>query len=141
MTKDYVYLNRRPVLTVEHGGGGQLGNCYHGSKYRITSLTPLDREAIIGIRAAGFIGGGQEFYILGQEVEGKLVPVPQKLDWNQRRDIKPTGVEKVNCSVRDRQTGKILDEPPINPYSGDLYSPINASYYVYVTEDRVDSSD
>lgn len=143
--KDVLWSNPRPVLTVERGGGGQLGNCYYGSSYRITTLHALDLEEINAIRDAGFIGGGQEFYIRGQEVNGQLVPVPAKMtweDWEKRRDITPSGVDKVGPTVRDRCTGKILDEQAVNAYTKEpITDMVSMPYFVYITEDRVDSSD
>lgn len=141
MEKDNIWINPRPLLTIEHAGGGLLGNCYHGRTYRITSTRVLDAEGIKAIRATGMIGGGQEFYIRGQEIDGQLVPVPAKLEWHQVKDVKPSGIDSVKPSVRDRRTGKILDEPAIHRYTGEPSANQDEPFYVYVTEDRVDSSD
>lgn len=140
--KDVVWSNPRPIVTVEHGGGGQLGNCYYSSGFRITSTRPLDVEAIKGLRAAGFLGYGQEFYIRGQLVDGTLVPVAPKLDWQTSPKVKPTGVDQIAATVCDRATGKVLDEPPVNEYTGEpITKTVDGPFFVYVVENRVDSSD
>jgi hypothetical protein len=138
--KDVMWANPRPVLTVEHGTGRQLGNCYSGMTYVITSTFAFDQEEIKALRKAGVIGYGQEFYILGQEIDGRLVPVPAKLDWEARRDTTPSGIDKVKPRVREN--GKWLDEQPRNAYTGEpIANEHDAPFYVYVVEDRVDSGD
>lgn len=141
--KDVVWSNPRPTLTVENGGGRQLGNCYSASTYIITTIHALDLEEIKALRAAGFLGYGQEFYISGQEIDGRLVPVPAgPCDWQTRSEVKPSGVDKIKPRVRCRQTGKWLDEQPVNAYTGQpITNEHDAPFFVYVVEDRVDSSD
>lgn len=142
--KDVFWINPRPVLTIEHGGGAALGNCYNGSTYVITCTHALDQEEIKAIRAAGFIGYGQEFHIRGQHVDGRLVPVPLKLTWEQykeRAEITPSGVDRgIPPVVKDRRTGKLLDEPPTNWKGDPVTGTMDYRYYIYITEDRVDSS-
>jgi hypothetical protein len=140
--KDVVWSNPRPALTIENGGGSQLGNCYYSSGFRITSTRPLDVEAIKGLRAAGFLGYGQEFYVRGQLVDGAHVAVPAKLDWQTSPKVPPSGVDQIAPTVRDRATGKVLDEPPVNEYTGEpITKTVEGRYFVYVVENRVDSSD
>lgn len=140
--KDVVWSNPRPTLTIENGGGRQLGNCYSASTYLITALRPLDSEQIMALRKAGVLGYGQEFYVRGQEVDGRLVPVAATLDWKTRGDVKPSGIDKITPRVRDRITGKWLEEQPVNAYTGEpITNERDAPFYVYVVEDRVDSSD
>lgn len=140
--KDVYWSNPRPTLTVEHGSGRQLGNCYSSSDYIVTATHALSADEINALRAAGFLGYGQEFYVRGQEVEGRLVPVPAKLDWQTRRDVKPSGVDKIKPRVYDRVTGKLLDEQPVNAYTGKpVTTEHDAPFFVYVVESRVDSSD
>lgn len=145
MTKDVFWTNPRPVLTIEHAGGSQLGNCYYGSTYKITSTRALDCAEIQALRDAGFLGGGQEFYVRGQMLDGKLVPVPLEMtarDWQLRQNIPPTGRDEVGPTVVDRGTGKVLDEQAVNRYTGE---PITKTqpypFFVYLTENRTDSSD
>jgi hypothetical protein len=140
--KDVIWSNDRAALTIQNGSGRQLGNCYSASDYIVTTTQPLDQEQIAALRDAGFLGYGQEFYIRGQQIEGKLVPVPAKLTWETRRDVKPSGIDKVPPRVYDRQTGEQLNEQPVNQYTG---NPITNEhpypFFVYVVESRVDSSD
>lgn len=140
----------RPILSIEHAGGGKLGNCYYGSSYKITSSVALDQEEINSLRANGFLGGGQEFYIRGQLMEGgKLESVPKrwphKDDWHQwevRQKHPPSGVDNVPPTVRDARTKERLEIVPVNRYSGE---PITSThpfpYFEYLVESRVDSSD
>lgn len=139
--KDVLWSNPRAELTVESGGGRELGNCYSASTYVVTALHPLDAEQINALRNAGFLGYGQEFHIRGQQVDGQMAPVPAKLDWQTRPKIKPSGMDKVAARVRDRATGNWLDEPPVNQYTGQPTPDQDMPYFVYVVESRVDSSD
>ena len=50
---DFVYKNPRPQLVIESNGGVQLGNCYSASYFTVTSLRPLDMEALLRLRAMG----------------------------------------------------------------------------------------
>lgn len=140
--KDTVWRNPRPELVVECGGGGRLGNCYSNAIYRVTVLRPLDVTELTALRNAGFLGHGQEFFIHGQQVDGRLVPVAPELTWETRRDVKPSGIDQLSPVVVDRATGKVLDETPIHEYTGQVITEtIDAPFYVYVVESRVDSSD
>jgi hypothetical protein len=53
----------------------------------------------------------------------------------------PAGYDETPCQVVDRRTGKVLDEPPINDYSGEPIKPIQQEFYVYDCESRCDSGD
>lgn len=137
-----MWANPRPVLVIERGSGAQLGNCYYGSSYTITALHPLDMEDIKKIRDAGLIGYGQEFYVRGQLVDQKLVAVPPSLDWKTSGDVVPSGKDIVEARVYDDATGALLpDIKAVNEYTKEPLKPMEMPYYVYVTEDRVDSSD
>jgi len=125
VTKSYVYRNARPSIVIESRGGKQLGNCYHASYYRVTSLRKLTKETIDGMFRLGLIGYGQEFCIL------------TKCDGSEE----PAGTDTVPCVVIDEGTGEVIDEPAINPYSGEPYGPNMQPYYVYDTESRCDSGD
>jgi hypothetical protein len=140
--KDVTWSNDRPTLTVEHGSSRQLGNCYRAHTYVVTTTRVLDCEEIKALRNAGVLGCGQQFYIEGQQIDGKLVPVPAKLDWESRRDVRPSGIDKIAPRVRCRQTGAWLNEQPVNAYTGKpITDEHDAPFYVYVVEDRVDSGD
>ena len=140
LMKQAVWKNPRPLLAVEHTAGSKLGNCYYGTYYTITSLHPLDTEQISLLRAAGFIGFGQTFSIMGQLVDSKLVDIPQKLDWKIRAGVKPSGQDTIKA-VNVDAAGNVLPGIALNEYTGKPVRSISAPYYQYVTEDRVDSSD
>jgi len=123
--KDFVYRNPRPQLTIESNGGKSLGHCYTASYYRITSQRKLTRETIRKLFESGFLGSGQGF------------AVQSKCDGQEA----PSGHDEIQCIVVDRRTGEQLNESAINPYSGELYKPIMAPYYVYDTETTCDSGD
>lgn len=123
--RSFVYLNPRPTLVIEHVGGGQLGNCYSGSTWRVTSTTKLTAAKLVALNAAGVLGIGQEFYVRSQ-ADGKEAAA---------------GEDEVPCVTVDRRTGKPTGEPPINPYSGNLYGSHKYPFYVYECESRCDSSD
>ncbi len=138
-----IWRNPRPVLTIVHESGRKISNCYYGSVYRITSVRPLSMEDIFKIRGTGFIGGGQHFSVLGQVVPGEkkmLVPVPAKLDWQS--DVSESGSDLVEAIMIDAVTGNVIpDVVPTNQYTKEPLKPLEMSYYVYLTEDRVDSGD
>jgi len=50
-----------PILQIEIVDGSKLGNCYYSQTYKITSLSPLNKEDIENLRNSGFLGYGQEF--------------------------------------------------------------------------------
>jgi len=136
-----MWVNPRPVLTIERGYGARLGNCYYGSTYTITALHPLSAEDIGNIRKADLIGHGQEFYISGQLIGEKLIPVPATLEWKSMRDVAPSGMDSVEAKIYDDATGALIPGVATNQYTKKPLDPMDMPYYVYVTEDRVDSSD
>lgn len=136
-----MWVNPRPVLTIERGAGVNLGNCYYGSSYTLTTLHPLSLEDIDNIRKAGLIGYGQTFYTRGQLIGEKLVPVPATLDWKSTRDVTPSGMDSVEAKIYDDATGVHIPGVATNQYTKEPLKPMDMPYYVYVTEDRVDSSD
>lgn len=135
-----VYRNSRPLLEIQHAGEAMLGNCYSSTRYRITSLRPLSKENLEALRSVGVLGYGQEFFSYQQTVDGKLAPVPETLDWKTRKEIAPSGFDTVQCSEVDAVTNEILRTPSINPYSGEEDPPMERPFYVYLCEDRIDSS-
>jgi len=123
--KNFVFLRTRPELVIEGTGGGSLGNCYSANGWRVTSVHRLTAETLRGLNALGLLGIGQEFYVNSQ-ADGKE---------------EPAGVDTVPCVVVDKRTGKRLDEPAINPYSGEPYGSHDYPYFVYDCESRCDSGD
>jgi len=123
--KSYTYPRTRPTLSIESTGGARLGNCYNASYYKVTSAWRLTHEQLRKLNAAGVLGFGQEFTVKSQ-CDGKE-PV--------------AFVDLVPCVVMEG--GKVLDEPPVNPYSrtGELYKPSEYGYFVYECEARCDSGD
>jgi|SRR5579863_3834741 len=138
---DFVYRNPRPVLAIVGAGGANLGNCYNASYYDVTSLRPLDAKTIQALHDAGFLGYGQEFMFHQVGPNGERTRVPAELDWRTSKDVVPTGVEKVPCTMCERGTGKVIEGVAINPYSGKPYEPSEQAFYTYRCESRVDSSD
>jgi hypothetical protein len=121
--RTFEFRSPRPRLLVEFLFGVSLGNCYSARRYRVTSTQRMARKEIEALREAGVLGHGQEFYIRsrcdGQE--------------------EPAGKDVVPCvTVVD---GAVVDEPAVNPHTGDPYAPIQCGYFVYEVESRVDSSD
>lgn len=148
--RDVFWEPVKPILTVERAGGAQLGNCYHGETFRITSQSALDVEEIAALRKSGFLGGGQDFRILGQLMpDGRLHPVPaqwpHKVDWRNweaRQKHPESGADEVGPTVRDRVTREKLDEEPVNRYTGQpITNKVKFRFYVYLVEARTDSSD
>lgn len=138
MTTTRTYKNDRPLLTIKVTGGGMLGRCYHSTVYEVTSRTPLSKAKLEALRAAGFLGLGQEFFIHGQ-----LAPDGSVQDLNNERAATwaPTGNDVVECSEVDDATGEVVRQPSINPYTNKPDVPGLFPYYTYRVESRVDSSD
>ena len=124
-TKNFVYRSSRADIAIKCTGGASLGNCYSASYWTVTSRHKLTVEKLEGMRKLGVLGFGQEFRILS------------KCDGTEEA----AGHDEVPCSVEDRYTGKVLDEPAINPYSGEPYKPIQESFYIYNCESCCDSGD
>jgi hypothetical protein len=120
-----VYKRTRPHLTIEITGGGSLGNCYSQTNWRVTSWNRISKEKLVSMNNIGLLGIGQEFYVSSQ-ADGKEPAA---------------GHDETPCQVVDRRTGKVLDEPPINDYSGKPIEPIQCEFYVYDCESRCDSGD
>lgn len=135
------WKNKRPILTVELTGGSKLGNCYYSTTYKITSTRPLSVKQIIAFRDAGMLGYGQEFSIHGQLVNDSFVPVAASLDWKELTRVSPSGRDTIEAIVIDTLTGNVVDTPALNEYTGKPVHPIEAPYFQYVVEDRVDSGD
>lgn len=123
----FVWRNPRPHLVIESGGGSQLGNCYYGMRYKVTTREPLTLDQLELLRDAKLLGYGQEFIVHSKTGAESI----------------PTGEDVVPCTVIDEYSGKVLDEPPINPYTNPPaeYPPQRCPFYVYEIERRVDSSD
>jgi hypothetical protein len=129
-----VYRNPRPRLVIEHVGGAQLGNCYSSATFRITSTQALSPTDLATLREAGVLGYGQEVFYRFVTAEGHRIHVP--LD----EDTSPsTGVDVIQAAEID-STGAVVRCPALNAYSGLECKPIEAPFYVYDVENRVDSS-
>ena len=114
-----VYRNTRPSLVVELVGSKKLGNCFYATYYRVTSTDRLSGEKLNALRKAGFLGGGQGFYV--------------KSPCNGTEE--PAGHDTLECV--DDETGK----PAVNEYSGKPYAPSKSPYFYYNVEDQCDSGD
>ena len=119
--KQYLYRRRRPSLVIEIAGGRQLGNCYAATYFRVTSCTQLRPDQLTALNKAGLLGLGQEFHITGKE--------------------EPAGEDVDACVVIDDVTGRVLDEPAVNPHTGQLYAPVVSHFFAYEIESRCDSGD
>lgn len=111
-------MMKRPQLTIEVTGGRNLGRCYNATYYRVTSLSKLTRERIDALRKAGFLGYGQEFSITSK-CDGTELP----------------------AGIDEEQPLDESGNPRINHYTKQPCSPVRQPYFIYNTEDRVDSSD
>lgn len=126
MRQSFCYKRVRPLLTIEVTGGRELGRCYYATDYRLTSTDRLTKDQVAALRAAGFLGHGQEF-LIHSPADGSEAPA---------------GFDETPCQVLDPITGKVLpDVPAVNPLTGAAYSPLNQPFYSYDCESRVDSSD
>lgn len=134
-----IYVNPRPILTINVSGTKNLGRCYNSTTYKITSLRPLDYAAIKSLRNAGFLGYGQTYSCYYLSNEGKKVEILDPVDHKIR--LEPTGFDTIECSEVDNVSNKVIRVPSINPYSGKPDLPIQSPYYIYVCEDVIDSSD
>ena len=114
--KDIVWP-KAPSLTVKCIGGRNLGRCYNESTYEVRSDRELKRATIDALYEAGFLGYGQGF------------------------SVSPVRVETVMVSPVVKQGDLVLDEPPINPYTGELYKPAENKVFVYTCVSTCDSSD
>ena len=112
------YKRDRPSIEIRFMGERNLGRCYNGYYYQITSTRRLSSEQIAGLRKLHLLGSGQMFSVNSQ-CDGKE---------------EPAGHDTVQCVDEE---GKVA----MNRYSGKLYKPREEPYFVYNTETRVDSSD
>lgn len=117
-----VFMDVRPTLSVERAGGKNLGNCYNAHYYKVTSTERLDEKRLRALRAGGFLGYGQDFII------------KSKCDGTEPA----ADIEYLPCVEKD-ENGKIVNYDPHNPYTGKPYAPSARPYFVYETEDRIDS--
>jgi hypothetical protein len=60
-----------------------IGRCYHETIFHVKSPTPLDPAQIKGLRAAGFLGYGQEFSCSELMNDGSRQPVAEKKDFSR----------------------------------------------------------
>lgn len=72
--------DRRPILQIDCGPGENLGNCYNRYSFVVRSNKPLIRKQFDDLRAAGFLGYGQEWsYSEGPSEE--MCYTPHGSDW------------------------------------------------------------
>jgi hypothetical protein len=114
-----IYKRTRPELAIKYLGEKNLGRCYNGFYYMVTSTRRVSEAQITGLRDLHFFTGGQQFGVNSQ-CDGKE---------------EPAGIDIVKCV--DEKTG----EPATSPYTGKLYPDREEPYYEYMIEVRVDSSD
>lgn len=133
MQREY-YISPKPKLQIENRGGKNLGRCYNASYFRVTALHPLSMEDFNRLRECGFLGYGQEFMCRYRTNDGKLVAVPEKLDYMSVKDVVPTGYDKVGLTPMNEETWEKCGEVIMTRTS-------DIAYYVYEVESRVDSSD
>lgn len=114
---NFYYKNPRPALVIESMGGANLGRCYNSMSYRVTSVEKINRDNLIKLRDAGFLGYGQEFTVHSQ-CDGKE---------------EPGGYDMIDCHTYNSQ-GHDLGKD-------ESRQPIKVSYFIYNCESRVDSSD
>jgi len=136
----FEYKATRPNLVIECTGGASLGRCYSAGYYKVVSKFPLDKEKLMHLRDAGFLGIGQEFYCFRIDVNKSSQPVPDTIDWRDAK-VEPTFEDVIQCVEIDERTGEIINSNPINQYSGKPYVPTEIGYYEYYCESRVDSGD
>lgn len=72
--------DRRPILQIDVTGGAGLGRCYSSTTFSIRSNRKLETRTIQDLRAAGFLGYGQEWRCSGP-VEEPMRYVPEGKDW------------------------------------------------------------
>jgi hypothetical protein len=68
--RDERYAGADPVFVIAPTGGGQLGNCYYGHGWRVTSKTKLSDQDLRALNEMGVLGHGQEFYVRRREEQG-----------------------------------------------------------------------
>jgi len=123
MQKTCYYINPNPSLSIHAGETKQLGRCYYGGEYKITSSTKLKMDSINKLWDMGLLGAGQSFAI------------KSTCDGTE----KPTGFYEVPGVMMDGN-GKKYDDPPVN-WDGKPAPLAKFPYYEYITIWRCDSSD
>lgn len=113
-----VYRPTTPALAVRPTGGRELGRCYYEHTFEVRSDRKLKREAFDALEAAGFLGYGQGFHIGEPTEEVELV-----------------------TALGLNYAGEVIEESPVNRYSGQPSKPMERTIYVYVVTRTVDSSD
>lgn len=133
-----IFKHDRPSLLIERAGGGQLGNCYYGMSYRVTSTVPLCGKDLRALRDMGFLGHGQEFYYHQVIGDRDRLEVPMEhVVKNYVKQATPSGHDEVPC-VDVHSDGTTT--PALN-YRKESIPSTRIAYYTYSVESRVDSSD
>jgi len=119
-TTQVMWINPRASLTIVAKESRQLGRCYHGTTYEVSSTKEISPATLYQLFLLGFFGAGQEFKVVSSE--------------EHKDSIAP-------CVV-DLTTNKMIEGAvATNQYSGKPYEPMNMSYWVYQVERRTDSGD
>lgn len=63
-------MDNNTTLKITMTGHRNLGRCYNATTWLIESCKPLSWEGIQGIRAAGLLGYGQEFFGVAIAIDG-----------------------------------------------------------------------
>ena len=123
MTQRQAYLRDRPALAVKLVSSAELGRCYYGSTFEITSTCKLTSAQLLALREGGFLGHGQEWRVVSQHDGSEA----------------PAGEDLVECVALDER-GRFLG-PAVHPITGAPVEPMRLPYWVYSIESRIDSSD
>ncbi len=119
-----VYKSPIPELAVYFVSSHNIGRCFNLTVYKVVSKFKLNNDRINSLRDVNIIGYGQTWC------------VKSKCDGTEF----PAG--SVFCpAVEVDQQGNIINENPINVYSGKPYKPFEQNYYEYIIHDECDSGD
>ena len=81
-------------------GEKNIGRCYNETTYHVISAYPLTDKHLRGLRDAGFLTNGQEFYTKEILNNGSKVAVAEKADYQRLYSNPPVKEFKYECVVR-----------------------------------------
>lgn len=116
----FVYVQKRPQLSIELVSSRASRSCWSVSTYRVTSWGRQPRSTLEALNKMGVLGTGQGFQVKSQ------------CDGMEN----PAGFDRTECV--DTETGAC---PAINPYNRKPYGPVDLPFYVYEVEATCDSGD
>lgn len=134
----HTWLHERPSLVIEDLGGARLGHHYVAMRYKVTTTQEMSMAMLIALRELSFLGYGQEFSAVQVTSDGKRERIGHLRD--AFKPAPPSGVDLVKCVTINTISRKVIDEPAINPMTGEPYPIKEFPYYVYECESRADSS-